>query len=225
MMSVSATRVLARPATTDASSARSTHARRAVPLAARRAFASPPASFATRARARLAVSTVTRAAIFQNAAAKQQAVARLEAQLTPAAAAERRPLMAGNWKMNPATLQEAETLAALVAAAAKADGGVARAHADVLCCPPAAFLAPVAKIMAGSGVAVGVQNVYFAKDGAYTGETSLSMAASVGATHALVGHSERRELFGETDELVGLKTRAILDAGLVAVVCIGESKE
>jgi hypothetical protein len=83
MMSVSATRVLARPATTDASSARSTHARRAVPLAARRAFASPPASFATRARARLAVSTVTRAAIFQNAAAKQQAVARLEAQLAP----------------------------------------------------------------------------------------------------------------------------------------------
>ena len=224
MMSRSATRALARPATTDASSARA-RARRASPLAARRAFASPPASFATRARARLAVSTVTRAAIFQNAAAKQQAVARLEAQLAPAAAAVRRPLMAGNWKMNPATLQEAETLAALVAAAAKADGGVARAHADVLCCPPAAFLAPVAKIMAGSGVAVGVQNVYFAKDGAYTGETSLSMAASVGATHALVGHSERRELFGETDELVGLKTRAILDAGLVAVVCIGESKE
>ena len=224
MMSVSATRVLARPAATDASSAR-THARRAVPLAARRAFVSSPAAFATRAPARLAVSTVTRAAVFQNAAAKQQAVARLEAQLAPAAAAERRPLMAGNWKMNPATLQEAETLAALVAAAAKADGGVARAHADVLCCPPAAFLAPVARILEGSGVAVGAQNVYFEKDGAYTGETSLSMAKSVGATFALVGHSERRELFGETDELVGLKTRAILDAGLAAVVCIGESKE
>jgi triosephosphate isomerase len=175
-------------------------------------------------RARHAVNTETRAAIFQNAAAKQQAVARLEAQLTPAAAAVRRPLMAGNWKMNPQTLQEAETLAALVAAAARADGGVARSHADVLCCPPAAFLAPVAKIFAGSGVSVGVQNIYHKKDGAYTGETSLAQAKSVGCTFALVGHSERRELFGETDELVGLKTRAILDYGLKAVVCVGETK-
>ena len=78
----------------------------------------------------------------------------------PAAAAVRRPLMAGNWKMNPKTLAEAETLAALVAAAAKADGGVAKSNADVLVCAPAAFLAPVGKILAGSGVSLGVQNIY-----------------------------------------------------------------
>ena len=204
-------------------------ARRAAPLGSRRAVAvtHTGAWFTNKARAaRRTVSTVTRAAIFQNAASKAQAVARLESSLAPpAAAAVRRPLMAGNWKMNPKTLAEAETLAALVAAAAKADGGVAKSNADVLVCAPAAFLAPVGKILAGSGVSLGVQNIYHAKDGAFTGETSLTMAKSVGCTFALVGHSERRQLFGETDALVGLKTRAVLDAQMTAVVCVGESKE
>ena len=176
-------------------------------------------------RPRVAMRGAPRAAIFQSADDKREAVAALESALRdPAEHPTRRPLMAGNWKMNPGTLAEAETLAALVAAAAKADGGAAMASSDVLCCPPAPFLAPVAAILKGSGVALGCQNVYHASSGAYTGETSLAMAASVGCEFVLVGHSERRELFGETDEMVGLKTRAILDAGLKPVICVGESK-
>jgi triosephosphate isomerase len=176
-------------------------------------------------RPRVAIRGAPRAAIFQSADDKREAVAALESALRdPAERPTRRPLMAGNWKMNPGTLAEAETLAALVAAAAKADGGAAMASSDVLCCPPAPFLAPVAAILKGSGVALGCQNVYHASSGAYTGETSLAMAASVGCEFVLVGHSERRELFGETDEMVGLKTRAILDAGLKPVICVGESQ-
>ena len=193
---------------------------RAAPLSSRRTTAFPARASAPARKIRTSI----RAAIFQSSDAKQKAVEALESALKPAAPATRRPLMAGNWKMNPATLEEAETLAALVAAAAKADGAKAMQSSDVLCCPPAPFLAPIAEILRGSGVSLGCQNVYHASAGAYTGETSLSMAKSVGCDFVLVGHSERRELFGETDELVGLKTRAILDAGLRAVVCIGESK-
>jgi triosephosphate isomerase len=96
---------------------------------------------------------------------------------------------------------------------------------DVLICPPAPFLPAVAALLTGSNVALGAQNIHHAAAGAFTGETSLSMAASVGCTFVLVGHSERRELFGETNEIVGVKTRAILDAGMKAVVCVGESKQ
>ena len=159
-------------------------------------------------RPRVAIRGAPRAAIFQSADDKREAVAALESALRdPAERPTRRPLMAGNWKMNPGTLAEAETLAALVAAAAKADGGAAMASSDVLCCPPAPFLAPVAAILKGSGVALGCQNVYHASSGAYTGETSLAMAASVGCEFVLVGHSERRELFGET--VLSLTGRAL----------------
>jgi len=77
----------------------------------------------------------------------------------------------------------------------------------------------------GSGVAVGAQNIYFEASGAFTGEMSAEMAKSVGCTHVLIGHSERRELFGETDEMTRLKTRKTLDCGMTAVLCIGETKE
>ena len=79
--------------------------------------------------------------------------------------------------------------------------------------------------MEGSGVAVGAQNIYFEASGAFTGEMSAEMAKSVGCTHVLIGHSERRELFGETDEMTRLKTRKTLDCGMTAVLCIGETKE
>jgi len=77
----------------------------------------------------------------------------------------------------------------------------------------------------GSGVAVGAQNIYHEASGAYTGEMSAEMAKSIGCTHVLVGHSERRELFGETDEVTRLKTRKVIDADMTAVLCIGETKE
>jgi triosephosphate isomerase len=136
----------------------------------------------------------------------------------------RTPLMAGNWKMNPKTLREAESLAALVAAADRAQGGSATRGCDVLVCPPAPFLPAVAAVLAGSSVKLGAQNVSHEPSGAFTGEMSLAQAVSVGCDFALVGHSERRELFHETDALVGDKTRAILDAGLAPVICVGESK-
>ena len=72
---------------------------------------------------------------------------------------------------------------------------------------------------------MGAQNIYFEASGAFTGEMSAEMAKSVGCTHVLVGHSERRELFGETDEMTRLKTRKTLDCGMTAVLCIGETKE
>ena len=171
-----------------------------------------------------------RAAIFHSvetlrAIDRLEAILPAEAASADAASRTRTPLMAGNWKMNPATLQEAESLAALVAAAVRADDGAAASACDVLVCPPAPFLPAVAALLQGTKVQLGAQNIHHAASGAYTGETSLSMAASVGCSFVLVGHSERRELFGETDEIVGVKTRAILDAGMKAVVCIGESKE
>ena len=72
---------------------------------------------------------------------------------------------------------------------------------------------------------MGAQNIYFEASGAFTGEMSAEMAKSVGCTHVLIGHSERRELFGETDEMTRLKTRKTLDCGMTAVLCIGETKE
>lgn len=195
------------------------------PLSSRR-----PAAFSRRRVApRSGVRAVVRAAIFHSTET-MDAIHRLEASLPadldarqqPGGGSARTPLMAGNWKMNPATLQDAESLAALVAAAARHHDSSA---CHVLVCPPAPYLAAVADALRDVDVAVGCQNVHHAAAGAFTGETSLSMAASVGCSFVLVGHSERRELFGETDEVVGVKTRAILDAGMKAVVCIGESKE
>ena len=77
----------------------------------------------------------------------------------------------------------------------------------------------------GTGVAIGAQNIYHEASGAFTGEMSAEMAKSVGCTHVLVGHSERRTLFGETDEVCNVKTRKIIDMGMTAVLCIGETKE
>eukprot|EP00227_Mantoniella_beaufortii_P010203 CAMPEP_0197590938 /NCGR_PEP_ID=MMETSP1326-20131121/12306_1 /TAXON_ID=1155430 /ORGANISM="Genus nov. species nov., Strain RCC2288" /LENGTH=660 /DNA_ID=CAMNT_0043156253 /DNA_START=110 /DNA_END=2089 /DNA_ORIENTATION=+ len=194
-------------------------------VSAAAAFSRPRVNLAAGAfRGKVKVAVTTRAVLFPRTTEQQRTIDRLEAILphTPSPTV-RRPLMAGNWKMNPNTLEEAVTLAKLVAAAARADGGASVRNCDVLVVPPAPFLSAVAAILAGTGVSLGAQNVYHEKSGAYTGEMSLSMAISVGCDFILVGHSERRELFGEADDVVGRKTRAILDSGLKAVVCIGES--
>lgn len=130
----------------------------------------------------------------------------------------RRKLIAGNWKMNPGTLEEALALAAAVAAGADAVGdGV-----DLLVIPPAPYLAAVKQALAGR-VWLGGQNLSTETKGAFTGEVSGSMLRSVGASHVLCGHSERRQLFGESSELVGKKVRAALRDGLVPVLCVGET--
>jgi triosephosphate isomerase (TIM) len=130
---------------------------------------------------------------------------------------KRRPLIAGNWKMYK-TVAEARTLVA-----ALREGLAEKPPADVLVAPPCTALAAVAEAVAGSGIVLGAQNMHFEKEGAFTGEVSASMLRDLGVSHVILGHSERRQLFGETDEGVGKKARAAHDNGLVPVLCVGET--
>jgi len=126
-----------------------------------------------------------------------------------------RPLIAGNWKMH-GTLSEAKALAAAVSAGAVAG-------ADLLVCPPFPHLVPVASVLSG-GVALGAQDCHAAAKGAHTGDVSAPMLKDAGATHVILGHSERRADHGETDAAVRAKAEAALAEGLVPVVCVGESE-
>ncbi len=126
------------------------------------------------------------------------------------------PLIAGNWKMHGSSAFVSAYAASLAAAPAAA--GV-----DVLLLPPIAYLAPLATALAAYPAGFGVQNVHPEPEGAYTGEVSAEMARDLGARWALVGHSERRILFGETDEQVAAKVAALLRAGLRPIVCVGET--
>lgn len=129
-----------------------------------------------------------------------------------------RPLIAGNWKMH-GTLREAVTLAEAVRA-----GAAEVAGADLLVCPPSVHIAAVAAALAGSTAAVGAQDCHPAAKGAHTGDVSAPMLRDVGATHVILGHSERRTDHGETDAMVRAKAEAALAAGMVPVVCVGETE-
>ena len=130
----------------------------------------------------------------------------------------RRPMVAGTWKMH-GDLALAGTLAAAAAAAARAAPGV-----DVLLLPPA-VLVPAVVAAAGGALAVGGQDLSRHAQGAYTGELSGAMLAGAGCSHVLVGHSERRQYHGEDDALVAAKFQAAQAAGLVPVLCVGETLE
>ena len=129
-----------------------------------------------------------------------------------------RQLIAGNWKMHGLSA-DAVALAKGVAAGA---GGLA---CDLLVCPPAVHLAAVAQALAGSAVALGGQDCHQAKQGAHTGDVSGPMLRDIGATWVILGHSERRQNHGETDELVREKTLAAVEAGLTPIVCVGETAD
>lgn len=131
----------------------------------------------------------------------------------------RKPMMAANWKMNK-TLREAEDYAAAVIPKAEDAESV-----DVAVFVPFTSLNEFARMTEGSPVIAGAQNFYFEDSGAFTGEVSAPMLQDVGAKAVLIGHSERREIFSEDDELVAKKTKRALDAGLLPVVCCGETKE
>ena len=130
----------------------------------------------------------------------------------------RKPIIAGNWKMNN-TASEGVALVRAIAPLVK------DANCDVVVCVPAIDIPAVSEALKGTNIALGAQNVHFAEKGAFTGEISAAMLKEYGVQYVIIGHSERRQYFGETDETVNKRTLAALAAGLTPIVCIGESLE
>ncbi len=128
----------------------------------------------------------------------------------------RRPFIAGNWKMNT-NRASAVALAEGVAKRAETIEGV-----DLAVCPPSCYLDAVGRAIAGSKVALGAQNMYHEKDGAFTGELSAAMLRDLGCKYVILGHSERRHILGETDAAINKNLHAALAAGLAPIVCVGE---
>ncbi len=133
----------------------------------------------------------------------------------------RKVIIAGNWKMNK-TAAEGK---ALVEALKPLVADVCPECAEIVVCPPFTTLAAVIEAARGSNIKVGAQNVHWAESGAFTGEISAAMLKETGAEFVIIGHSERRQYFGETDETVNKRLKAALAAGLKPIVCIGELLE
>jgi triosephosphate isomerase len=131
----------------------------------------------------------------------------------------RKPFVAGNWKMNTDSYSSVE-LAERIASGAM--DVAASGRVTVAVCPPFVYLQAVAKALSASNVAVGAQDIYIESKGAFTGEISASMLKDIGCTYCLCGHSERRHVIGETDELVNKKVAAALGGGLLPILCVGE---
>jgi triosephosphate isomerase len=128
----------------------------------------------------------------------------------------RRPFIAGNWKMHLTLAQSVELVKAV-------RDGTKGSPAEVAVCVPFTALSVAAEVLKGSHVRLGGQDLYWEPQGAFTGEVSAGQLADAGATHVIIGHSERRRLFGDTDEAVSRKLKAALAAGLVPIVCVGET--
>ena len=128
-----------------------------------------------------------------------------------------RPLVVGNWKMHK-TIAESRLLAAAIR-----DGAAAFPSVDVAVAPPFTALAAVAEILKGTAIGLAAQTMHNEPKGAFTGEVSPAMLKDLGCTHVILGHSERRRLFGETDQQVMRKARAALDHGLTPILCAGET--
>jgi triosephosphate isomerase len=131
-----------------------------------------------------------------------------------------RALIAGNWKMN-GLAEDARALAEGL----KAFGDAGRLSCDLLVCPPFPYLGLVAQTLAGSRIALGGQDCHSVPSGAHTGDTAATMLRDVGCTYVILGHSERRSDHGETDAQVRAKAEAALSAGLVPIVCVGETSK
>ena len=131
----------------------------------------------------------------------------------------RKPFIAGNWKMN-LTRTSSVALVHGLQDALPTDGQV-----EVAVCPPAVYLHDVGAALRGSSIGLGAQNMHFEKEGAFTGEVSADMLKDLGCRYVILGHSERRQYFGETDAIVNQKTVVALASGLVPIVCVGETLE
>lgn len=129
----------------------------------------------------------------------------------------RKAIIAGNWKMNKTRPEAKELLEAIKPLVANADGKV-----EVVACVPFTNLETAIAATEGSNIKIGAENVHFEKSGAYTGEISADMLVELGVEYVVIGHSERRQYFAETDETVNKRTKAALAAGLKPIVCVGE---
>lgn len=130
----------------------------------------------------------------------------------------RKAIIAGNWKMNKTPDEARALMEELIPL-------VADAECDVVVCPPFVDLCPVSKAIKGTNIHLGAQNIHWAKSGAFTGEISADMLKKFGVEYAIVGHSERRQYFGETDATVNMRAKAALENGITPIICVGESLE
>ncbi len=131
----------------------------------------------------------------------------------------RRPLIAGNWKMYKTCSEASETARHLVKLVADAK------DVDIMIAPQFTALAPVSEVVKGSLVSLGGQNLFWEKEGAYTGEISAEMLIDAGCSHVIIGHSERRQYFGETDNTVNKKINSAIKGQLIPVFCVGETEK
>ena len=132
--------------------------------------------------------------------------------------AKRKAIIAGNWKMNKTASEAAVLVDELIPA-------VKDAACEVVICTPFTDLVTAVAKTKGTNIHVGAENVHFEKSGAFTGEISADMLVDLGVEYVIIGHSERRQYFGETDETVNQRTRAALAAGMTVILCLGEVKE
>ena len=131
----------------------------------------------------------------------------------------RRTVIAGNWKMNMTPSETKKFITELAPMVAGLD------KCDIVLCVPAIDIAAAVEAAKGTNIKIGAENVHFKESGAYTGEISAKMLVEAGVEYVVIGHSERRQYFGETDKTVNLRTLAALNAGLKAIVCVGETLE
>ena len=132
---------------------------------------------------------------------------------------DRRPMIAGNWKMNLSLLEAASLVKAI------REGIQGQDSADVLVAPPFTALQVVKGLIGDARIILCAQNMHWESSGAYTGEISPAMLSEVGCSHVILGHSERRSFFKETDEMIDLKANAAIESGLIPIICIGETLE
>ena len=132
---------------------------------------------------------------------------------------KRRTVIAGNWKMNFTPAEATAFINAVKPLVAGKD------NCDIIFCAPYVTIAAAQAVAEGSNIKIGAENVHFAEKGAYTGEVSAQMLTACGVEYVIIGHSERRQSFAETDETVNLRTKAALAAGMKVILCLGEVKE
>ena len=130
----------------------------------------------------------------------------------------RKPIIAGNWKMNKTPAEAAALVTELIPL-------VKDAKCDVVVCTPSVCFAAVAPILEGTNVKLGAQNVHFKPSGAYTGELSADMLKACHVEYVIIGHSERRQYFGETDKTVNQRALAAVENGLIPIICVGDMKD